>query len=222
MKNVLEATVEACDRKDSHAWLRLGRGRVAVRLWPGIRKGAAVRVSIRPEDVVLCLGHPGRVSARNVLPGHVRSARYVPGGAEVEVDVGFRLSAAVTRKALTELGLRRGTAVYALIKATAIAPELEVRPRFRVAPVGERGRIDPPRIDFLRAVDREGSLSRAAKAVGITYRSAWGWAREVNRAWGRPLLDRTQGGKGGGGTILTPEGHALLRRVAEVEGRDSS
>ncbi|HKB14439.1 MAG TPA: TOBE domain-containing protein, partial [Planctomycetota bacterium] len=205
MKNVFEGTVESCDRKGSHAWVRLGDARVAVRLWPGIQEAEAVRLSVRPEDVVLCLGHPGRVSARNVLPGHVRSARYVPGGAEVEVDVGFRLVAALTRRAVKDLGLRRGRGVYALVKATAIVPELDVRTRFRVAPVGSKGRIDPPRIDFLRAVEREGSLSKAAKAVGITYRSAWGWARDVNRAWGRPLLEQTTGGKGGGGTVLTPE-----------------
>jgi molybdate transport repressor ModE-like protein/molybdopterin-binding protein len=221
LKNLFEATVEACDRKGSHAWVRVGDARLAARLWTGIQEGEAIRLSIRPEDVVLCLGHPGRVSARNVLPGHVRSVRFVAGGAEVEVDVGFRLAAAVTRRTVKDLRLRRGRAIYALLKATAIAPALDVRARFRVAPVGAKGRIDPPRIDFLRAVDREGSLSKAAKAVGITYRSAWGWARDVNRAWGRPLLDRTTGGKGGGGTVLTPEGRALLRRVAEIEERES-
>lgn len=222
MKNAFDATVESCDRKDSHAWIRLGRGRVAVRLWPGIRKGESVRVSIRPEDVVLCLGHPGRVSARNVLPGHVRSVRFVRDGAEVEVDVGFPLHAAVTRRAVSDLGLRRGTAVFALIKATALAPELDLRPRVRVAPVGRKGRIDPSRIDLLRAIEREGSLWKAAKAASMSYRTAWLWAREMNRAWGTPLLDRSHGGKGGGGTVLTPEGRVLLRRTAEMEARASS
>lgn len=222
MRNVYEVSVESCDRKDSYAWLKVKRCRLAARMWPGIAKGRKVRVSIRPEDVVLCIGHPGQTSARNILPGHVRSTRFVREGIEVEMDVGIPLVALLTRKGALELGIRKGVALFALVKATAVVPELDVRMRIRVSPVGERGLIEPARMDLLRAVDREGSLWKAAKTVGITYRTAWLWAKEINQAWGKPLLDRLHGGRGGGGTSLTPEGRVVLRETAAIEQAHSS
>src|SRR5690242_14503802 len=95
--NRYDVTVLSCDPRDSHAWLALGRLRLAARRWEDIRRGQKVTIRIRPEDILLCEGHPGRVSARNVLPGHVKSLGYVPGGARVGLDVGFPLSAVVTR-----------------------------------------------------------------------------------------------------------------------------
>lgn len=204
MKNVYDAVVESCD---SLAWLKVGRGRLAARLWPGIRKGKA-RVSVRPEDVILCAGHPGVTSARNVLPGHVRSVRFVPGGADVELDVGFRLVAAITRRAAKDLNVKRGLGLFALVKATAVEPVVEAEGAVRVS-IGD---VDPAKIDLLRAIEREGSLSKAARELGIAYRTAWLRARQMSR-----LLDLSHGGKGGGGTMLTPEGLAILRRAAELE-----
>lgn len=218
MKNVFEAVVESCERRDSYAWLRIGKGRLAARLWPGIEKGQSVRASVRPEDVVLCAGHPGTTSARNVLPGHVRRTRYVPEGVEVEMDVGFPLVALITRRAGKELGLRRDRGMFALVKATAVLPVVELaRGAVRVSLIGPGGSVDPSKIDLLRAVEREGSLSRAAEALGMAYRTAWLWARDMNRAWGKPLLARSRGGRGGGGTLLTAEGGAAIRRAAQVE-----
>ncbi len=218
MKNVFEARVESCERKDSYAWLRVGRGRLAARLWPGIGKGQSVHVSVRPEDVVLCTGHPGTTSARNVLPGHVRSTKFVPEGIEVELNVGFPLAVVITRKAGKELAIRRGQGMFALVKAAAVVPVVDpAQGAVRVSLVGLRGRVDPSRIDLLRAVEREGSLSQAAAALGMAYRTAWTWARDMNRAWGKPLLARSHGGRGGGGTLLTPEGGAVLRKAAEIE-----
>jgi len=108
------------------------------------------------------------------------------------------------------------------VKATAVVPDQPLRVRVRVALVGSEGLIDVSRMDLLRAVEREGSLSKGAKRLGITFRTAWLWAREINRAWGKPLLDRVHGGKGGGGTALTIEGRAALREASAIESRYSS
>lgn len=218
MINRYEARVERWGRGGrATPWLRLGRGRLAARAWPGVRAGARVTVRIRPEDVVLCAEHPGRVSARNVLPGRVRRLRPVPEGVYVTVDAGFALTALVTRRAAAELGLRPDAGVFALVKAAAVVPETEVRPRFRVSVEGPRGRIEPDRIDLLRAIDLGGSLTAAAREAGVTYRTAWLWAEACNRAWGAPLVARVRGGRGGGGAVLTPQGRALLDRIARAE-----
>jgi molybdate transport system regulatory protein len=216
--NHFEVTVEGCEPRDSHAWLALGRTKLAARKWDGIKRGQRIGIHIRPEDVLLCEGHPGRVSARNVLPGHVKAVRFVPGGVRIDLDVGFPLSAVITRAGAKELRIRRGTALYAIVKAVVVTPEVEVAAKFRVSLVGLRGILDHGRIDFMKALGRAGSLSAAARDFGITYRTAWIWAQEINKTWKTPLVARTHGGKGGGGTALTPEGRSVLALAARIEG----
>jgi molybdate transport repressor ModE-like protein/molybdopterin-binding protein len=217
MTNRYDVVVEACERRDSIAWLRLGRARLAARIWPGVKVGQKTTIWIPPQDVVLCENHPGRTSARNLLPGHVRSARNVPEGAHVTADVGFLLTALVTRRAVRDLDLRRGRPLFALVKASVVAPAWELTARIRVSLVGKQGRLDPDQIGFLNAIDQTGSLSAAARELGITFRTAWGWARALNRTWGRSLVARVPGGRGGGGTVLTREGKAAVRFASQVE-----
>jgi molybdate transport system regulatory protein len=217
MTNRYPVVVEACEPRDSIAWLRLGRGRIAARIWPGVKAGQKTTIWIPPQDVVLCEGHPGRTSARNVLPGHVRSVRNVPEGVHVTVDVGFPLTAVVTRRAARELELSRGRPLFALVKAAAVAPAWELTSRIRVSLVGRKGLLEPGQIDFLNAIDRTGSLSAAARELGITFRTAWGWARSLNEVWGSSLVARAPGGRGAGGTILTAEGRAAVRFAAKLE-----
>lgn len=219
MINVLDVVVESCDTRDSHAWLKVGRTRIASRIWEGMKPGAAAKVRIRAEDIVVCTGHPGRVSARNVLPGHVRSVRFVEGGVAVVLDVGFRVTALVTRAAAKELRLRKGTALYAIVKATVVEPDEVLAVRYRVSLVGAHGVLAHDKIDFLRAVRSTGSLTAAARELGIMYRTAWLWAQAANRVWGRSLVARRQGGKGGGGSALTPQGLSVLRLAADLEDR---
>jgi molybdate transport system regulatory protein len=214
--NRYEVVVESVE---GIAWLRLGRARLAARPWAGIRKGARETVRIRPEDVLLCESHPGRISARNVLPGHVRRVKLVPGGAQIEVDAGFRVSALVTRAAVRDLGLRRATPIFVIVKATAIVPEIDVHPRIRLSVEGPGGLIGPDRLDLLRAIDRTSSISAAAREVGISYRTAWLWVEESGRAWGTPLVARSHGGRGGGGALLTRQGHGLIETVTILSGR---
>ena len=217
MTNRFHVVVEACEPRNSIAWLRMGRARIAARIWPGARAGLHSTIWIPPQDVVLCEGHPGRTSARNVLPGHVRSLRNVPEGIHVTVEVGFPLTALVTRGAARELELVKGRAIFALVKASAVSPAWELTAKVRVSLVGRQGLVAPEQIDFLNAIDQTGSLSAAARELGITFRTAWGWARTLNKLWGNSLVARAPGGRGGGGTILTPEGKAAVRFASRVE-----
>ena len=215
--NHFEVVVESCDKRDSHAWVRLGRTKLAARKWDGILPGQRIAIHIPPESVLLCEGHPGRVSARNVLPGHVTSTRLIPGGMRVDLDVGFVLSAVITRAAAKELRIKRGSSLFALVKAVGVAPDVGLKARFRVSLVGEAGMLSHDRIDFLRAIDRAGALLPAALDLGVTYRTAWLWANEINEIWGKPLISRTHGGKGGGGTVLTLAGRSVLALATRLE-----
>jgi molybdate transport system regulatory protein len=65
---------------------------------------------------------------------------------------------------------------------------------------------------MLERIAEEGSLTSAAKSLGMSYRGLWGRLREMERRLGVSLLARKAGGLGGGGTQLTEHGLRLLRQ----------
>jgi len=67
------------------------------------------------------------------------------------------------------------------------------------------------RIDILRQIGQGGSISQAARAVGVSYKAAWQAIDTLTNLAGVPLVHRAVGGTGGGGAVLTDAGHALLR-----------
>ncbi len=73
------------------------------------------------------------------------------------------------------------------------------------------------RIALLEKIDELGSISKAAKSVGISYKTAWQLVNAVNNLSEKELVDRTTGGKHGGGTKLTREGKKLLNRYRIVQ-----
>lgn len=66
------------------------------------------------------------------------------------------------------------------------------------------------RIDILRQIGASGSISQAARAVGVSYKAAWQAVDTLTNLAGAPLVARAVGGAGGGGTLLTEAGHQLL------------
>src|SRR5512143_2957489 len=78
------------------------------------------------------------------------------------------------------------------------------------------------RVDLLEAIGRFGSITRAAREVGVSYKTAWDAVDAMNNAAERPLVDRAAGGPGGGGTRLTGEGKeiVLLYRVLQDEHQE--
>ena len=77
------------------------------------------------------------------------------------------------------------------------------------------------RISLLEKIDALGSITRAAKAAGISYKNAWDLVNMINNLADRPLVERLTGGRGGGGTTLTPHGKEVIRqfRVLQEEHR---
>ncbi len=72
------------------------------------------------------------------------------------------------------------------------------------------GDITARRIELLEAIEAQGTLTAAAKQLGISYRSAWDAVDEMNNLWESPLVTKQPGGVRGGGTRLTPEGRRLI------------
>ena len=66
------------------------------------------------------------------------------------------------------------------------------------------------RIAVLREIAATGSISQAARVVGISYKAAWQAVETLTTLAGTALVERVVGGAGGGGAVLTPAGLDLL------------
>ena len=70
------------------------------------------------------------------------------------------------------------------------------------------------RIVLLHAIKEHGSISKAAKAVPMSYKSAWEAVDTMNSLSPEPIVCRETGGKDGGGTTITEYGERLLKNYA--------
>ncbi|WP_175921516.1 TOBE domain-containing protein [Burkholderia latens] len=82
---------------------------------------------------------------------------------------------------------------------------------------GEQTLGGATRIALLAAIGETGSITRAAKAVGLSYKAAWDAIDTMNNLAGEPLVTRSTGGKGGGGTTLTPRATSLITAFRTIE-----
>ena len=73
------------------------------------------------------------------------------------------------------------------------------------------------RIALLRAIDEHGSISAAAREMRMSYKAAWDAVDAINNLSGTPLVVRETGGKGGGGTRLTPQGTRLIESFTLID-----
>jgi len=79
------------------------------------------------------------------------------------------------------------------------------------------GKLGPSRTAILEGIDRFGSMSGAARAMGITYREVWKTVKEMNRMFGeQPLVVIGPGGRTGGAQV-TPLGRKVAQRFREME-----
>jgi molybdate transport system regulatory protein len=73
------------------------------------------------------------------------------------------------------------------------------------------------RIDLLEAIGRTGSITGAAREVGLSYKAAWDTVDAMNNLSDKPLLIRTPGGQRGGGSHLTEHGRDVVRLYRLME-----
>ncbi|CAI8934187.1 Transcriptional regulator ModE [Pseudomonas fluorescens] len=75
----------------------------------------------------------------------------------------------------------------------------------------------PQRIALLQHIAEQGSITRAAKSAGLSYKAAWDAIDELNNLAQKPLVERIVGGKGGGGARLSNEGERVLRLYQKLQ-----
>ncbi len=84
---------------------------------------------------------------------------------------------------------------------------------------GDNIALGPGKVDLLEAIGATGSISAAAKALGMSYRRAWLLVDTMNRCFAQPVVAAETGGARGGGARLTTLGAEVVRRYRSVEAR---
>ena len=79
--------------------------------------------------------------------------------------------------------------------------------------------VGPGKIDLLEAIARTGSITAAARELGMSYRRAWLLVDTMNRCFRSPVVEAEAGGRRGGGTRLTPLGSEVVMRYRRIEKR---
>jgi molybdate transport system regulatory protein len=77
--------------------------------------------------------------------------------------------------------------------------------------------IGPGKVQLLEAIRAHGSISAAARAIGMSYRRAWLLVAAVNEMFQEPAVQTTLGGRGGGTASLTPFGAEIVTRYRAME-----
>lgn len=81
----------------------------------------------------------------------------------------------------------------------------------------ERQFLGAEQIRLLRLIDEQGSITKAAQSAGISYKTAWDTVSLINNLADELLVERSAGGKGGGGTRLTPAGKRMVEHFTVLE-----
>ena len=81
--------------------------------------------------------------------------------------------------------------------------------------------LGPGKVDLLESINKEGSISQAARQSHLSYRRAWDMVNTMNRCFKKPLVISATGGKGGGGAELTPLGEKVIAIYREMENKAS-
>ncbi|MBL8645018.1 MAG: LysR family transcriptional regulator [Rhodospirillaceae bacterium] len=85
--------------------------------------------------------------------------------------------------------------------------------------------LGPGKAELLDRIAETGSISAAAKTMKMSYRRAWLLLDELNSSFTQPVVEKTKGGRGGGGgATLTAWGQEVLRlyRAIETKSRKAS
>lgn len=91
---------------------------------------------------------------------------------------------------------------------------MALRPRTRLWIENEKGEIifGSGRVRILEAIDETGSMNKAARKLGMSYRTIWGKIHDTEGRLGYKLIVTRVGGSLESGSRLTPKGRELVKR----------
>lgn len=99
--------------------------------------------------------------------------------------------------------------------------------RYRGLTLRVLGRASPPamgpgKAELIERIAQTGSISAAARAMGMSYRRAWQLVEALNAAYRQPVVRTAVGGQRGGGAQVTAYGRRLAADFRAMEGKASA
>ena len=82
--------------------------------------------------------------------------------------------------------------------------------------------MGPGKAELISRIDANGSISAAAREMGMSYRRAWQLVEAINASFNEPVVVTAIGGKRGGGASVTDYGRQLVARFRAMEEKASS
>ena len=102
------------------------------------------------------------------------------------------------------------------LHATEADKNVLLKPRVRLQ-LGDEVALGPGKAELLMLIEETGSISAAARRMGMSYRRAWLLVETMNRCFASPLVETAQGGKGGGGAGVSELGRRVLVLYQQME-----
>jgi molybdate transport system regulatory protein len=82
--------------------------------------------------------------------------------------------------------------------------------------------MGPGKAELIETITRSGSISAAAREMGMSYRRAWQLVEALNAAYRKPIVLTATGGQRGGGASVTTYGRRLAARFRAMENKASA
>lgn len=77
----------------------------------------------------------------------------------------------------------------------------------------------PGRVELLQKIDESGSINKAAKQMGMSYKKAWEMINALNGQASKPCVITQTGGEKGGGSVITEEAKSLISYHKQLRQR---
>ena len=94
----------------------------------------------------------------------------------------------------------------------AMTPAIRIRIDF-----SDNVNLGPGKIALLEAIKATGSISDAARSLGMSYRRAWMLIDSMKQGFSEAVTVSSTGGKGGGGARVTPFGVSMIKQFRLLE-----
>ena len=106
----------------------------------------------------------------------------------------------------------KSTAAKGARKDGSAKPQIRIMFRKAIA-------MGPGKAELLHAIERTGSISAAARSLGMSYRRAWLLVDTMNQCFKSPVVETLTGGQRGGGARVTELGQDVLARYLAMDAK---
>lgn len=87
---------------------------------------------------------------------------------------------------------------------------------------GDFPAMGPGKARLIGLIDSTGSISAAAREMGMSYRRAWQLVEAINASFNEPVVVTAVGGKRGGGAVVTDFGRRMVEAYCHMESKASA